>query len=351
MSSIWPTQPADQFGRLHDSFIAASRLLPTSDDEARFAGYPVRLSVAGAELASTLRRAMIATERSGSCDLSVELWDSTAAPGVFVPPVPSGLRTYGLVTADAEGRFIVDSRPNGLLILDRLENRIVGYYAGAASLFLDERARPLHRLLSVWLGDRGVQFIHAGVVSAGDVGALLAGGGGAGKSTTSLLCLLAGLGYLSDDFAAITQDTSGVIAHCLFTSAVVQLHHLQQFPKLTAAAEKPNYEHEDKSVVFVGELMASAIRASAPVRTILLPRVMKRPKTQIVRASSREALLALAPSSVMLLPGGGPRALERLASLVSAVPAFKLELGYDYDRIPGLIEEHASKLEAGQPVH
>ena len=53
----------------------------------------------------------------------------------------------------------------------------------------------------------------------------------------------------------------------------------------------------------------------------------------------------------MLLPGGGPRALERLASLVSAVPAFKLELGYDYDRIPGLIEEHASKLPAGQPVH
>ena len=177
MSSIWPTQPADQVGRLRDSFVAATRLLPTTDEEAKFAGYPVRLSVAGAELASSLKRALIAKERSRSCDLSVELWDSTAAPGVFVPPVPSGLRTYGLVTSDADGRFIVDSRPNGLLILDRLENRIVGYYAGASSLFLDERARPLHRLLSVWLGDRGVQFIHAGVVSTGDAGILLAGGG------------------------------------------------------------------------------------------------------------------------------------------------------------------------------
>ena len=324
--------------------------MPTSDDQIRFAGYPVRLSVAGPELAPTLRRALICNARTNSCDLSVELWDSTAVPGVFVPPVPSGLRTYGLVTADSEGRFIVDSRPNGLLILDRHENRIVGYYAGASSLFLDERARPLHRLLSVWLGDRGVQFIHAGVVSAGDAGILLAGGGGAGKSTTSLLCLLAGLGYLSDDFAAFTQDGSGVTAHCLFTSAVVQLHHLQQFPELTTAAQKPNYEHEDKSIVFVGELMPSSIRASAPVRTILLPRVMKRPQTQIVRASSREALLALAPSSVMLLPGGGPRALQRLASLVSAVPAYKLELGYDYERIPTLIGEHASKLDA-QPVN
>jgi hypothetical protein len=280
----------------------------------------------------------------------VELWDSTAAPGVFVPPLPSGLRTYGLVTADSAGRFIVDSRPNGLLILDRLENRIVGYYAGASSLFLDERARPLHRLLSVWLGDQGVQFIHAGVVSAGDAGVLLAGGGGAGKSTTSLLCLLAGLGYLSDDFAAFTQDASGITAHCLFTSAVVQLHHLRQFPKLTTAAQGPNYDHEDKSVVFVGELIPWAIRESVPVRTILLPRVMKRPETQIVRASSREALLALAPSSVMLLPGGGPRALQRLANLVGAVPAFKLELGYDYHRIPALIAEHASNLAVSQPV-
>ena len=335
---------------MQDSFVAATQLLPTTDDEIRFASYPVRLSIAGPELASTLKRALLSGHRTQACDLSVELWDSTATPSVFVPPLPGGLRTYGLVTADSEGRFVVDSRPNGLLILDRLENRIVGYYAGVNSLFLDERARPLHRLLSIWLGDRGVQFIHAGVVSAGDNGILLAGGGGAGKSTTSLLCLLAGLGYLSDDFAAFTPNSSGVTAHCLFTSAVVQLHHLQQFPQLTTAAQRPNYDHEDKSIVFVGELMPSAIRASVPVRAVLLPRVMKRPETQIVRANRREALLALAPSSVMLLPGGGPRALQRLASLVSVVPAYKLELGYDYKRIPALITEHATTFAISQPV-
>ena len=308
--------------------------------EAQVAGHRVILRVAGQDLAAALFRPLL---RAGGTELAstltIELWDSTAAPDVFVPTPRADLNTYGFVTADSQGRFVTDHRPNGLLLLDRAENRIVGHYAGAKSLFLDERARPLHRLLSIWLGDRDVQFIHAGMVSGGEgTGVLLAGGGGAGKSTTSLLCLLAGYGFLSDDFVAFShRGRATPVAHCLFTSAVVQVHHLQRFPSLVAAAHKPNHAHEDKSIVFVEELLPGRVQASVPIRAILLPQVMRRSETRITPASSREALLKLAPSSVMLLPGGGPRALERLAGLVKAVPAFRLELGFDYERIPDLI--------------
>lgn len=350
VNSVWPTHPSEQFGRLADVFGAAARQLLTIDHRVRLAGNTLLLRVAGADLAAAVTRPLVGAvgaEEHGGPALSVDLWDSTAASGEFVSNAPAEHRTYGLVSSDSGGRFIVDSRPNGLLILDRLANRIVGHYAGASSLFLDERARPFHRLLSIWLGDRGAQFIHAGVVSASDnAGILLAGGGGAGKSTTSLLCLLAGFGYLSDDFAAFTQQSNKITAHCLFTSAVVQMRHLKKFPSLVAAAHKPNHVHEDKSIVFVNELMPSCIRSSALIRAILLPQVMKQPETRIKAATAREALLKLAPSSVMLLPGGGPRALQRLASLVNTVPAFRLELGQDFDRIPDLIFQHASEISA-----
>ena len=350
MGSAWPTQPSEQFSRLHDSFQRAADDLCVVPYWIRLAGHPIQLRVAGAELGAALSRPLVRSaggESGVGATLAVDIWDSSAAPGVTVPGAPTELRTYGLVSSDAEGRFVVDSRPNALLVLDRLANRIVGHYAGSGSLFLDERARPFHRLLSIWLGDRGVQFIHAGAVSANDdLGILLAGGGGAGKSTTSLLCLLSGFGYLSDDFAAFTRSAAAITAHCLFASAVVQMHHLTQFPSLAGAAHGPNHAHEDKSIVYVNELMPSSVRPHVPIRAILLPEVMHRPQTRIVGAAAREALLRLAPSSVMLLPGGGPRALQRLTSLVNAVPAFKLELGYDYDRIADLIYDHASGLSA-----
>jgi hypothetical protein len=338
--SGWPTEPSEQFDRLQQSFEAACVHLSAEEYQAHVGGHSVLLRVAGGELAASLRRPLVADDRklSSSSVLTVNVWDSIAAREVYAPSPSADLNTYGVVSSDSEGRFIVDNRPNGLLILDRVENRIIGHYAGARSLFLDERARPLHRLLSIWLGDRGVQFIHGGMVCPHpDLGVLLAGGGGAGKSTTSLLCLMAGFGFLSDDFVAFSQQPSGPVAHCLFSSAVVQMHHLQRFPGLTAAAQPPNHSHEDKSIVFVEELLPGQVQPSSAITAVLLPKVMNRAQTQIIPASLGEALLALAPSSVMLLPGGGPRALERLASLLRAVPAFRLELGYDFERIPELI--------------
>lgn len=354
MHSGWPTQPADTFTRLQESFKDACRRPPTLEYRAQVAGYPLVLRVAGEELAASLRRPLIPADPtlSSASGLTVELWDSSAAPDVYVPTPRADLSTYGFVSSDSEGRFVTDNRPNGLLMLDRVHNRIIGHYAGAHSLFLDERARPLHRLLSIWLGDRGVQFIHAGMVCPDpDRGLLLAGGGGAGKSTTSLLCLMAGFGYLSDDFVAFAHQEAGPVAYCLFSSAVVQMQHLQRFPALTATAHAPNHSHEDKSIVFVEDLLPGQVRPSVPISAILLPKVMNRPQTTIVPASAREALLGLAPSSVMLLPGGGPRALERLASLVSAVPAFRLELGYDFERIPDLVAAQVGAMRPSSRDH
>src|SRR5262249_42640835 len=154
------------------------------------AGYRVRVQVIGEAMAATLTRALrpevLAATKSPQ-ELTVQIWDSGEIADLRPPPPRPDLGTYGLISATAGGRFVLDERPNGFLILDRVLGRIVGHYAGVGSLFLDERARPFHRLLSVWLGDRAVQFIHAGVVSVNGASVVLAGGGGSGKSTTSLL--------------------------------------------------------------------------------------------------------------------------------------------------------------------
>jgi hypothetical protein len=65
--------------------------------------------------------------------------------------------------------------------------------------------------------------------------------------------------------------------------------------------------------------------------------VVGRGETSFRPASQAEALLALAPSSVMFLPGASARSLDKLGKLVECVPCYWLELGRDVDRIPDAV--------------
>lgn len=335
-------------GGLDNAFAEALDRSPDSlvEGDYRIAGYPVHLRIAGPKSALAIDRALahLRAPPGASPALTVDIWDDESVGPIAWAPWPEDVDFYGTMSIDTENRFILHQRPYSIMLLDRQKNHIVGSVRGLSKQYLDERARPFHRLLSIWLNDRDIQFIHAGLVAKGGMGLLFVGKGGSGKTTSSVACFLNGFDYLSDDFVGFQAVVEGnFIGHSLYGTCLID--RVERFPQISRIAEPPNYDFEHKSVVFLADHpVENRFATETPISAVILPRVVDRQETTYRPAKPTEALLALAPSSVAILPHAAPRSLDKLSQLVSATPAFWLELGTDVEQIAPRVEQLCDEL-------
>lgn len=332
------------------AFGAASRRVEVSERWYRIAGRVVRVRIAGPMLAVELQKSARHLRIEPSAEspyLSIDAWHA-AETGIELPadPLPPGVGDYGILTTSADRRHVAEQRRHAMTWLDRHSGHAVSCVTTVTQLHLDERARPFHRALSLRLGEDGVQFIHSGLVRHDGRGALLAGMGGSGKSTTSICCLLGGLGYLGDDFVGLEQTGKGRFAgHSLYGAALISLSHLQRFPALSAACVRGHHLHEEKSIAWLGEIAGARFEATTTIDAIVLPKLrLGNEDTTFEPATRRESLLALAPSSMLYLPAARPRAMDRLGALIESVPGFRLLLGRDVSRIAPRVKTLLSSL-------
>jgi hypothetical protein len=312
------------------------------------AGFPVRIRVVGnawAEIVAAsmghLRSEPVPREPA----LTVDVWDTEetgtlapelAEPDPSVPPI--------LMKSSEDGQFVGEERHHGMVWLDRVHDRILGFARGVSSLNLDERARPFHKLLSAWLEDRGVQFVHSGLIAHAGKGILFVGNGGAGKSTSSISCLQAGMGYLGDDFIGLGIEDGRFVGHGLYASCLLNVHHIKRFPDLQPLAHAPNYGYEEKFVLYLTEAFPRCLRQLTGIDALMLPRVVDAEITTFRPATKSATLMAIAPTSVMLLPRPNRAAFERLTQLVQDTPSYWLELGRRVDLIPAAVQALAESL-------
>jgi len=235
-------------------------------------------------------------------------------------------------------------------ILDRVDSRLLGWAGTHQRLTLYELGRPLHSQLLLWHKDRDMQAAHSGLVAREGNGVLFGGPGGSGKSTVSLTCHKAGWDFLGDDYIGVEHlEGGGYVGHSVYSSTHVDPEHLKRFPDLLPHAVYGTLAVEDKAAVMLAEARPERLSHSARIRAVALPRVAHTPKTVVRRATAAEALLQLAPSSLVMLPHAGmnQREFARMAELVQALPAFRVDLGYDMETIPdhiGWILDQAMEL-------
>jgi hypothetical protein len=322
----------------------------------RIAGRRLRIRVVGDAWAQIVSRAMghlqTRNDQGIPPDITIDALDIRASglPGVsrpaFAPSAPPIL-----MKTSADGRYIGEERHHGATWLSRSESRIVGFTECASRLNLDERARPFHKMLSAWLEDHGVQFIHSGLIREREKGILFVGNGGAGKSTSSISCLRAGMKYLGDDFIGLGVDEGRFVGYGLYASCLLNEHHLQRFPDLAALGLRPNHAHEHKCVLYLADAFADRICERSEIDAIALPRVVDSESTTFRRASPADTLKAIAPTSVMYLTRPTRAAFERLVDLVQRTPGYWLELGRRVDLIPDAVHALAESLhdQRGEP--
>jgi hypothetical protein len=314
----------------------------------RIGGRTVRQNAVGRELAERTRMAFAhlraddpGADRPG---LTIDLWDGEATGvslprGTILDAIPGWHEGGGMSTISSDSRYYLHTLFESRAILDRKACRILCWTASSRRLSLYERGKPLRVLLSVWLHDRGIQLVHAALVSSRGRGVILPGRGGAGKSTSALACLLAGFEYLGDDYIGLEPNADGAFTgHSLYDSTWLDPEHLRRFPSLVPHAIAGVISWERKRLVHLSTLFREGLAPRAPIRVVALPRIAGG-TTRARPASRAEALLAAAPTSVFeLTPRVGAPGVQRLVALVSRLPAYWLELGEDLGEIPRRLE-------------
>ena len=336
------------FDRLGEGFERATRH-GCEELDVWVAGHRVRLRVAGRGWAQIVAASMGHLRRAdtdpGAPELTVELWDAdeTATEPTRWPDADPTDPPI-LMKTSRDGRFIGEERPHSAVWLDRTHNRIRGFTRSARRLNLDERARPIHKLLSAWLEDRGIQFVHSGLITHAGKGILFVGNGGAGKSTSSISCLKAGMGYLGDDFIGLGIERGRFVGHGLYASCLLNVHHIKRFPDLEPLGHPPYYDFEEKQVLYLTEAFPHCLGQRMTIDALMLPRVVDAEVTTFCPAPKARTLMAIAPTSVMLLPRPNRTAFDRLTRLVDETPGYWLDLGRRVDLIPDAVRALAESL-------
>jgi hypothetical protein len=202
-----------------------------------------------------------------------------------------------------------------------------------------EAGSPFRNILHAWLSAEGIQFIHGGAVGDSGGGVLLAGRGGSGKSTTTLRCLEAGMVYAGDDYCAV-DVRSPLHLHSIYNTAKLLPQDVDRFPKLRPRVWNPQSllkNSPDKAVFFLADAAPELMSLGFPLRAILAPRVTGGAETYLTPCGPAAALAAIAPSTVGQLQCAGQPDMDRIAAIVSGLPAYTLHLGSDISRVADVV--------------
>jgi hypothetical protein len=260
-----------------------------------------------------------------------------------MPPPPWEMDAYR-AQGKVEGFFgdglfaLVQPGSESLTVLDAERGRGWYWVRSSESLGTFERAAPLRTLLHLWLTGRGVGVVHAGAVGTPEGCLLLAGPTAAGKSTTALSAPRSGLRVLADDSCLLRFEPEPV-AHSLYSSAKATDATLAHLPVLAPRVANPDREPWEKALLFLDEWTPEWLLAAAPVRGVVLPRVTGEPETRVAPISPMAALAALAPSTLLQMPGSGETELRRLGELVRTVSCHRLEAGSDPDGVASALAD------------
>jgi hypothetical protein len=330
---------------------AAARAAAVVESVRLVAGAPVRFCFAGPALVDQLLAPLCHLDEVDTEPVfTMHAWD-TESTGV---PVPRLAQVDG---TPAPARSIIDrdraaAMSYGRVMLEAVDfGHRAGFFAIGTpdDLSHGERGAPFRTAFHWWLARRGLQLAHGGAVGIDGRGVLLVGAGGAGKSSTTLACVEAGMQYVGDDYCAIKTTPSPVV-HSLYSTAKVVDADVARYPTLARGATDHRHADDDKSLYLVARARPECVVPQLALTAIVVPVRTANAATSFAPASSGHALQSLAPSTLGQLPGHAARSLATLAAAARAVPAYRLELGHDRATVApavrALVEQLAPEVEA-----
>jgi hypothetical protein len=290
----------------------------------------LRVCFAGSELAEALLGPLqrLVAPSGDRPDAEIHVWDSavseTPPPTLPQPPVgpiaPGETPRYRSVYAQEGGHL------DSLAMFDTRERIGRFWFADRDQIRWYERAEPLRTAMHWALTSSETFLAHASAVGDERGAIVLTGRGGSGKTTTTLAALDAGLRVVGDNYVLVSLTDPGSWVYGLFGTAKLWPPTLDQLPWLAPMVVNPAVAAEEKLVADLGRHRPDGLATGLPVRAVVVPQVADSGPTRISRCSPVQALLALAPATMLQLPRAD-RGFAGMSELVRRVPTFELTLG------------------------
>jgi hypothetical protein len=335
----------DIFSSAFEASCRALEVSTSGEKLLRIAGLPVRLRFAGTAMQECVWPAVSHLEdrqRGDEPCLSVQIWDC-ASTGVASPlpaEVWNDCTPWGELTA-TRGSPVHASRLMDVgvySVADLRTGRAVYWAHQAGQVPPYARAAALRSILHVWMRSRERIFLHGASVAVDGRSILLAGRGGSGKSTTALLCALQGWQFLGDDYC-LASIAGPPRMHSLYNSAKLSSDQWTRFARWTESPHAIKDPQSGKAIVFLAYDPEISVVRKGVLRAIVLPVITAQSRTTIAEDSPVAAWKAMAPSTVLQLPGAGQQDLAAIGVLARSAPCFRVNLGSDWESIPSVLRD------------
>ena len=231
-----------------------------------------------------------------------------------------------LAASNLRGSFFHDSRIWEFYDLDA---RIGASIAPTSTAYPPwESSAPLRTLLHwAYLGI-GLRLVHAATLGLDGRGALIAGAGGAGKSGLTLAGIVAGLDSVGDDYVLV-DPRQHPKAYPIFRMAKTDEAGRRRLGLDNHIGDLGPTNWQDKYEFDFARLGRGKRVDCLEIEAILVPRITDQPGTSIRPVNAREAMLALAPSGILQLPGDRQSGARVYGALVRQLPCYRVDVGHD----------------------
>jgi hypothetical protein len=344
-AQIGPSRADDAirfFDEAAAAFDEAVRRVGVREHDLVIAGARIRLRFAGPALEPLLLPSIEhsrATDDGDDVALTVSFFDNEST-GVRMPAPAWGPYDYGpkgSIVGFNDDRIRTAFSP-GVDILNLYDaQRREGIYWVARPEIVPWWETPLRTMVHWWAAPTTLQPLHGGAVGLHGEGVLVVGHSGAGKSTTTLACLEAGMQYVGDDYLVV--DTATATAYSLYSTVKLEPENLARFPSLAPLVHNAGRLDEQKAIVRLNEHRGERLVSSLRLRAMVMPHVTGQRDSWLEPGSAAEALRILAPTTSFHLPGYAREVVTKLGALVRSIPCYRLEAGTDLDGVVGTITE------------
>jgi len=204
-------------------------------------------------------------------------------------------------------------------------------------LFVGEPLAEMHKY-------RGLYCLHAAALYGSDIGILVSGESGCGKTTTSLSLVTNGFKYISDDTLLIEKLNGGVTVYPLYKSFNINQDTVKRFPHLFKNGNKL-FSEKGKVPIDISKLIPDSHIQSAKPDVIIFPKIISSAKSNIQPIGQLEVYQRLLSQIILSIDNNiAEKQLNALELLVKQTKGFELLSGKDLYENPDSILDLIGKL-------
>lgn len=197
---------------------------------------------------------------------------------------------------------------------------------------------PFQVILHTWLQEKGFQLTHTAIVGNETQSVLLAGKGGSGKSTTTLVCLESGLNSLGEDYCILTPNEPA-LGFSVYNSAKWTSHTRELFTQYEQWIQNPLEAEREKALVFYQDIYPKQMKISLPLRSAIAVSVGDKKDPILETSDSLHTLQNIMMSTVKQLPFCSAKTMRTFKKIIEPLKHYRLVLGRDMQANVQVIQE------------